>query len=661
MKIKSVSINNFRLIYSATINMDKGTTLVVGKNNSGKTSFSELFRIFCSTTHTFQFEDFSLKCHKEFLEAFKQYSAMTDDNREETIRKVQSLIPKIRLLINIEYCNDDNWAALKPFIVRLDSSNTTSILFEYAPVSSEKFLIRVKELVDQKGKYDDTAIIEKFMACFDKHYKEQIRPYDDEITTENVTLSQVKKVMKCHFISAQRNVDDSNSNSSSKLSKVFQKQFDIKSDDEVAGNSSKKLQESVDLAGVSIDVELKKFFKDFVESFSIFGFPGLNNENLELKSVLSTEKLLENNVRLFFEHNSVLLPEKYNGLGYSNLIYIISQILGYQILNESTPSDLNLIFIEEPEAHMHPQMQSIFIKKINEFLVSKNFNVQIVITTHSSHVLADAELESIRYFCKRTQNIEIKDLMDFSEQLEFNEIIEFLKQYLTLGKCDLFFADKAILYEGTVERLLMPIFISKMNDTNLSEQYITDIEVGGAYMHKFKELLEFLELRTLIITDIDSVCPQVVKNKTSYKKCKVTAKVGLLTSNATIKQWLPGKKHINELIFLSEDDCTSGNIRVVYQKNIHKKQVKCGRSFEEAFIIDNCGYMFDNKAELLSIKTILSRYPSKNEIRNNSFIIQEYIDKNSKKTDLAFDLITVKCDKWNIPNYIKGGLLWLAK
>lgn len=63
-----------------------------------------------------------------------------------------------------------------------------------------------------------------------------------------------------------------------------------------------------------------------------------------------------------------VLPESHNGLGYLNLISIIFEIK--ILLNEfkrgtaPRPADINLLFIEEPKAHTHPQMQAIFIKNI---------------------------------------------------------------------------------------------------------------------------------------------------------------------------------------------------------------------------------------------------------------------------------------------------------
>src|SRR3546814_612329 len=114
---------------------------------------------------------------------------------------------------------------------------------------------------------------------------------------------------------------------------------------------------------------------------------------------------------------------------------------------------------------------------------------------------------------------------------------EFLHQYLTLTRCDLFFADKAVLIEGTSERLLLPAMIRKTDaaaagEPQLGSQYLTVMEVSGAYAHRFFDLLAFLELRTLIITDIDAVKPNE-----KGKRVAVPVADGEFTSNGCIKAW----------------------------------------------------------------------------------------------------------------------------
>ena len=105
---------------------------------------------------------------------------------------------------------------------------------------------------------------------------------------------------------------------------------------------------------------------------------------------------------------------------------------------------------------------------------------------------------------------------------------DFLHKYMTLTRCDLLFADGAILIEGTTERLLLPKIIEKFDiehGVNLGSRYLSIMEVGGAYAYLFYNLVDFLRLRTLIITDLDSV-----DGNNNGAKCKVSE--GTNSSNA---------------------------------------------------------------------------------------------------------------------------------
>lgn len=662
MKLKTVEIKNFRLLKNVTVNVEDITTAIVGKNNSGKTAFGSVFRLFLSEKSIFSFEDISLGCHKRLFDLFKLYRKITLATREKVSEIIQRNFPKVSLKLTLEYSNQDNWSRVKPFITKLDNNNEIQIILELAPDSTINFFNDVSTVltdITNPSEQQVLAVIENLISKFEL----KIRPDGDEVSVEDLKKDDILKLLRCHFIDAQRAVDDSSAAKGSKLSKVFQKHYELKNEDSKL--IGKDLEDAVGTANENIDDKLKDFFKSFVESFNIFGFPGMQQQNLELKSNLDVSNMLKGNVKLYYNHANKYLSEKYNGLGFSNLIYIISEILSYQILNEKDERDLTVIFIEEPEAHMHPQMQDVFISQITKFIADKGFKVQLIISTHSSHIISRSEFSSIRYFSQKNRQTNVKDLFDFNREFSQNECINFLKQYLNLGECDLFFADKAILFEGTVERLLLPIFIEKLSAplgaNCLKKQYLARIEVGGAYMDKFKELLNFLELKTLLITDLDSVKKgqsSGAKPRTVYSACQVEAGDDILTSNSTLKKWIPGKEKISELIEANEASKVEGLIRVAYQ---NKQNDKVGRSFEEAFIIENADYIFKNKDELLSIENRIADFSTANEILHASYDIQEHIDKNSKKTNFAFDLITTNQDEWLVPTYIKEGLVWLAK
>jgi len=656
MKITNIKIENFRLLDNIEINLEDITTAVVGKNNSGKTSFSEIFNIFMNS-RKFEFEDFSINSHQKFQNAYEIYLDINDENRDEKELELIRATPKIHLLLEVVYSEDDTWTNIKPFISSLEESNTIKIIFEYTPKNTEKFFQTIKSAIDK----NHSDLLDEIKIIFSSHYKTIVKPYSESENMDEVDFSDVERLLQSHFIEAQRDLEDSKS-SNTKLSSIFQKEYDHKTKNE--DNSSDELIEVTDTANKEIEEKLNEFFKDFVDSFKEFGFPGIDNERLELQSNIVVENLFKNNVRLVYNHDDNILPEKYNGLGYKNLMYIISKILSFEILHQDKKCDLNLLFIEEPEAHMHPQMQRVFIENITNFLRKKNFNVQVVITTHSSHILANAEFESIRYFSKNTYSSTVKDLKKFSSELSEPQTLEFLKQYLTLDKSELFFADKAILFEGVVERLMMPIFINKLdsqNGTKLAEQYISFIEVGGAYMSKFKELLKFLEIKTLIITDIDSVEKKEVTNKKGnqqviYSKCEIIDSSELNTSNECLKNWLPRKEKIQDLLSANNDEKIDDKIRVAYQTKLEEEDLKCGRSFEEAFILDNLEYVLDKKEQLLSIKNKLSAFSTIEEIKQGSYDIA----KSIKKTDFAFDLLSNQ-DDFDVPRYIKEGLIWLSQ
>src|SRR5690606_33716221 len=87
--------------------------------------------------------------------------------------------------------------------------------------------------------------------------------------------------------------------------------------------------------------------------------------------------------------------------------------------------------------------------------------VQFVVSTHSSHVANAAKFEAVRYFLSSPatkdgiRHTKVKDFRKGSEAIPPDDR-DFLHQYMTLTKCDLYFADKAILVEGPTERILLP-------------------------------------------------------------------------------------------------------------------------------------------------------------------------------------------------------------
>ena len=325
------------------------------------------------------------------------------------------------------------------------------------------------------------------------------------------------------------------------------------------------------------------------------------------------------------------------------------------IKTEQKTPGICIVFIEEPEVHLHPQMQQVFIRKLNEFFNTfddgHSLSVQFVVTTHSSHIANEAPFQTMRYFLakpeEKMKNVyytKIKDLQYGLREIS-PEDNEFLHKYMTLTRCDLLFADKAVLIEGATERLMLSKMIEKVEEKelgtkqNLSSQYVSIVEVGGAYAHIFFTLLEFLELWTLIITDLDSVKKN---NNSRFEKCIFSEATH--TSNSTIKKWFNNDGvRPNELIKKTDKKKIKDLLCIAFEVP-EKKGYPCGRSFEDAFILAN-----QDKFEINIGET---------NIQKEKAALEKA--KDLCKTDFAIEY-SINKTEWEVPRYIAKGLKWLAE
>jgi len=232
---------------------------------------------------------------------------------------------------------------------------------------------------------------------------------------------------------------------------------------------------------------------------------------------------------------------------------------------------LHVVLIEEPEAHLHAQVQQVFIKKAyavlrnHADLIDTRLNTQLVVSTHSSHVAHELEFGCLRYFRREPAagkgHIPLAAVVNLSETFgKEDETARFATRYLRTTHCDLFFADAAILVEGAAERMLVPHFI-RNHFRVLDQSYISLLEIGGSHAHRLRPLLETLGLVSLIITDQDAIDASTT-GKVAPERGK-----SYRTGNTTLKTWLPGKEALDDLLDCPEDDKQSGTgrIRVAYK------------------------------------------------------------------------------------------------
>lgn len=657
MHIESVEINNFRLLKEVSLTFDKKSTVIVGRNNSGKTSLTEIFRRFFSNkTPVFNLEDFSIQSIERFKNALKAKNSGKDD---EVIR---GIIPSIDLTLIVDYSdNQDEYGILSDFIIDLDADIIKAKI---------KVSYQLKDGLINSFFYDaDSDKQDEFISLLKdripKYFTTEVKAidYTDSDNTVKVELSKLNRLVGASFINAQRGLDDVTQSEKDVLGKVLASIFKTASTETASDEmkvKSRAVEVEVEKLQSVLDGEFKTKVNDLLPALSLFGYPGLSDPKITTKTSFEAKTIIENNTKLLYQKsNGISLPETYNGLGSRNLIYILFQIFEFFREYQANASKWksHVVFIEEPEAHLHPQMQEIFIRKLYEIAVefSNTMNggnrwpVQFIVSTHSTYIANEADFNSIRYFLTQgTPELEtnVKDFYLKFNNRALNSDRDFIHKYITLTKCDLFFADKAVLIEGPTERILMPKLIEKIDEQEsieLRTQYISFIEIGGAYAHHFYELLDFLELKSLIITDLDSTKSKQTDKGIRYEACQTSE--GTHTSNAALKNWF---KKTDEQIDLTEirsknnSDKIDGVRRIAFQISEDESET-CGRSFEDAFILAN-----KNKFEIREVVSIeKAAYEKAQKLEQ-------------KKTDFALKYALDDTD-WNIPKYIKEGLIWLAQ
>ncbi|MEV5577810.1 ATP-dependent endonuclease [Streptomyces parvus] len=661
-RVTKADVKNFRLLRDVSIAFDKDVTVCVGRNNTGKTSLAEVLSRFLRPGEIrLRVEDFSTEAYSEFSQAYKAF--ITGD--EEAARK---LLPEISLTVFISYDKETTeYGSLGSLIVDLDPECTevvVTVRYALKPGAMKEFFRDgPDDLVEGWG---DSLLISLVGPRIPHLFERSAMAVDpaDPTNCRHVSMNEVARAIKVDFVKAQRGLDDETERPKEPIGKVFESLFIGAS----KADENSPLRDFANDAEVALgeifsnlDGKIQEMYDKMAPTVSEFGYPGLGNRNFSTRTTLDAKRLLANFTSIRYPGSAgIELPESYSGLGSRNLLLILLTLFSFyrDYATQRNQSCIHLIFIEEPEAHLHPQMQEIFIHQLGIFKEkfpataqeSNSWNAQFLVTTHSAHIANRVGFSAVRYF--RLDEHSESDGIISSQVLNLADAPgvsrDFLHKYLTLTRADLFFADKAILIEGTSERLFIPAAIARFDEADeeergsLASQYVTIMEVGGAYAHLFYPFLDFLGLPTLVITDLDTVKPDSAKK---LKRCCVTE--GTTTSNEGIKKWFN-----NEEITLADLKKFAAEEMPVIERRGLAYQVPeipggaCGRTFEDAFILANPG--------IFNLKDFATSSITEQEQQARE------LAKGHKKSSFALRFAIVE-ENWNTPRYIRRGLDWLLR
>lgn len=766
MHIEFVEIRNFRRLIATRIDMAQDTTLLVGANNSGKTSAITALRYFLLQQKAFSVHDIPISKWRRIDELGELFD--TSDNPNSDIHPIWAeVLPSLDIWLKVQKEEIHHVAHLIPTLdwrpddgigVRLqlaprDSQNllekfskakraATDLLAgrvagrsadadkgaddSISDASIEKpmcpeFALWPEGLVDYLRKHMGDSIMEIKAYILDPAAKKapvngvaqpQALSADAEVLDGHplVSLIKVDEVPAHRGLSDYAGGSDESDDGGGSLSgrrqlltaqlqSYYGKHLDPMKTPESA---DLRALEAIHEAQSAFDERLRDSFRGPLNELQDLGYPGVTNPRLVVSTQLKPVEGLNHQSAVQYELSSAKeptspsyrLPEQCNGLGYQNLISMVFRLIGFRdgwmkvgkalSETEATPGKevgippLHLVLLEEPEAHLHVQVQQVFIRKAYDVLRNhpaltgdSSLSTQLVVSTHSSHIAHEVDFAKIRYFrrhpVRSSGEIPTSTVLNLSEVFgKEDETARFVSRYLRVTHEDLFFADGMILAEGAAERILVPHFIQS-HFPGLHSCYVTLLEVGGSHAHRLAQLIEHLGVNTLIITDLDAV-----EADGHHKKAIPAKSSGQITANNVLKMWHPQKDNLDLLLELDSVGKekvydADFSVRVAYQTPVSVKLSKetkpseaIPRTFEDALVLENID-LFRNLNRTGLLGKFKRAIDDSANIQDLCKAFSAALDSDSK-AGFALDVLYLEdLQSVRVPTYINEGLEWLQQ
>ncbi len=697
MKLVKMTVYDYRQFEKAELEFDDNVTILAGANNSGKTSLITLIKNMVDEKKAAYSEaDIPAKNMKDWIdqaypifEFFFQNGLGIDKLESELVNVIlpeseqgtQLTIKTTKIYIQVDYDEKrDDIKLFADYIMDLDEKQhsfyfiytfeiSKNIFNKHLADNYEKIEKRFSDLQepnkDLKKRYLQELLVNLYVKSIKPICYFCDKDYDNKCAMDDV--NEFRRLFNFTYIKASRPLDDDDTDHSHMLSKQMIKM--VKLDDnwnKLINSLPDDLLRPIQDKGIDKSVRETSLnsLKDTIEALERTngGQPG----ELMLDMSVTEEdisELLQRITTTTYNVDGYFLGEASQGLGYSNMIYMHLQLKEYE--KKKDDLKVNVFFIEEPESHMHPQMQKVFIKYLLDYY--KKEEIQGLVTTHSNEMVRSAGISHLRVIRKAERfksklynpSALINELKK-SQIEEDEELANFFDWFFEIGYSEIVFADKAILYEGDTERLLIRKLLTEPEYERLSQQYIAYIQVGGAYAYKYRKLIDLLNIKTLIITDLDYEKEALTPNqigKSNISNATIKSFYNENNSgNLTVTQlykWADAKENIlmHDLIYLA----------------FQTAQDSYARTLEEAMLGKYFGFNVDHKLKRSDwekkrknskIKFLI---PKNNKGEADSeFTLRDILRATSgSKTDFMYSVIFHDLTMQMEPQYISEGLKWL--
>lgn len=413
MHIEFIKVSGFRLFEDLSVQLNPGLNLIVGENDAGKTSFIDAIRICLGTNsgeRTYLNEqDFWNGCNTLTIQI------KFTDVKSHAFRFVEHLTFEDEL-------DEDGISQKNPKLyVKLVAKKTGTVRRGYPYIQST-----FRSGVEGDGPQIETEIRE-FLAAT---YLKPLRDAKAELSTGRTSrLSQI--------LSSSSDIQNG---AMGILEIIARANSELLADGSPLKRSADDIKENY-LNRLIFDAEKEKLG-------AFIDIAGVKEASLQTMSDSEKSRLL----RTILEGLSLALSEdgRLHGLGYHNLLFMAAELL---LLEQESNSEFPLLLVEEPEAHLHPQLQLKLLQFIETKVTSKQNGrgIQCILSTHSPNLASKADPGSIIMFGQGNS----WSMRERETELVSEDYV-FVQKFLDVTKASLFFARGILLVEGDAENILLP-------------------------------------------------------------------------------------------------------------------------------------------------------------------------------------------------------------
>lgn len=469
MQISRVVIRNFRSFADLDTNIAPGSTCVIGENNSGKTNFLHAIRL----------------CIDAGLSSTYRSLAPNDIHSAVDIAHPEQVLIGLEIT---DFAGKTNEEALvgawqhKPGLARL--------IYRYRPKLSVREDLEVGEI--EAGELTREDYHWEITGGGDPAHDLADIPWHQDVGS-SIRFSDLQSFLVV-FLPALRDVEsDLRQFRSSPLARLIDA-MEIEPDEQEElldalrkANEEIATAETIDEIAKAIDASFKKVTGP---AFSMDVALGLAEPSFQA-IVRALRILLTNAAMQDFDPSS-------NGLGLNNILYVSILIEYFHKRVAQQKSAGQIILFEEPEAHLHPQLQLTLFKALSAL------PFQSFLTTHSTHITANAPLDSY-IVLSQTGGPAIASSIPAEDAGLKQAEIDDLERYLDATRSNLLFARKVILVEGPAELFLIPALLKHVKDIDLDRDGISVIPIYGVHFDVYAKLFSehALPKKCAIITDGD--------------------------------------------------------------------------------------------------------------------------------------------------------------